>query len=425
MLLSEIIISGGTLMFVDIFNTLLNRIDKYHAEVVTIQTNLTAIPALGPENGGEGEAKKAEYIIKLLKEIKCDDIHFIKAPDDRVPIGYRPNILAIIKGRSSEKTIWIMSHMDIVPPGDPALWDSDPYTVIEKEGKLYGRGTEDDQQGFVSAFLAVKALQEEDVIPEYNVGLAIVADEETGSKYGIRYILKEYPDMFKDNDIIIIPDSGDAEGLGIEVTEKSIMWVKFNVKGKTTHGSTPEHGINAHKAGAYLIVKLDKLYKIYNNKEKLYSPPISTFEPTKKEIDVENIGTIPGQDTFYFDCRILPTYNLEDVKKSMRLYCDEIESQFGVTVDISYIYAESAPPPTPADTPAAEAIKNAVKMITGEDTFTLGIGGGTVAAWFREQNLPAVCWCTLDETLHKPNEYCVIDNVLKDARVFAHIFMQK
>ncbi|RLD33467.1 MAG: diaminopimelate aminotransferase [Bacteroidetes bacterium] len=330
-----------------------------------------------------------------------------------------------MKGKSSDKTIWIMSHMDIVPPGDSALWDSDPYTVVEKDGKLYGRGTEDDQQGFVSSFLAVKALQEDGILPEHNVGLAIVADEETGSKYGIRYVLNKYPDMFKTNDIIIIPDYGDAEGLGIEVTEKSVMWVKFYVKGKTTHGSTPEHGINAHKAGASLIVKLDQLYKIYNNKEKLYSPPISTFEPTKKEIDVENIGTIPGQDTFYFDCRILPSYNLEDVKKSMRVYCDEIESQFSVTVDISYICALSAPPPTPDDTPAAEAIKDAVKMITGKDTFTLGIGGGTVAACFRDLNLPAVCWYTVDKTLHKSNEYCVIDNVLKDARVFAHIFIQK
>jgi len=231
--------------------------------------------------------------------------------------------------------------------------------------------------------------------------------------------------MFKPNDIIIIPDYGDAEGLGIEVAEKSVLWAKFYVKGKATHGATPEHGINAHKAGASLIVKLDQLYKTYNKKEKLFSPPISTFEPTKKEIDVQNIGTIPGQDTFYFDCRILPSYDLEDVKKSMRISCDEIESRFGVTADINYICAYSAPPPTPEDTPAVEAIKKAVKNVTEKDTFTLGIGGHTVAAPFRELNLPAVCWCTIDETLHKPNEYCVIDNVLKDARIFAHIFLQK
>jgi succinyl-diaminopimelate desuccinylase len=178
-------------------------------------------------------------------------------------------------------------------------------------------------------------------------------------------------------------------------------------------------------AGAHLIVKLNQLYEIYNDNNKLYSPPISTFEPTKKEIDVQNIGTIPGQDTFYFDCRILPSYDIDDVKKSMRVYCDEIESQFSVTVDMNYIFAISAPPPTPSDTPAAEAIKDAVKMITCKDTFSLGIGGSTVASEFRELNLPAVCWYTIDETLHKPNEYCVIDNVLKDARVFAHIFMQK
>ena len=102
-------------MFIDIFNTISNRIDTYHNEIITIQTSLTAIPALGPENGGEGEAKKADYIMKLLKGIKCDDIHFIKASDDRVPDGYRPNILAMIKGKSSDKTIWFKTLQTDLP----------------------------------------------------------------------------------------------------------------------------------------------------------------------------------------------------------------------------------------------------------------------------------------------------------------------
>jgi succinyl-diaminopimelate desuccinylase len=70
------------------------------------------------------------------------------------------------------------------------------------------------------------------------------------------------------------------------------------------------------------------------------------------------------------------------------------------------------------------AVKNAVKEITGKEARAIGIGGGTVAACFREKKLPAVCWTNLDETLHQPNEYSKIDNIVTDARVFAHIFMQ-
>ena len=128
---------------------------------------------------------------------------------------------------------------------------------------------------------------------------------------------------------------------------------------------------------------------------------------------------------FYYDCRILPDYSLEEIKNQIRSISDEIQNQFGVTVNISYPQEETAPTPTAPDTPAALAIKKAVKQIYKRDAKTIGIGGGTVAAFFRRAGLPAVCWCTVDDTLHAPNEYCKIENVINDAKIFAHIFLQK
>jgi succinyl-diaminopimelate desuccinylase len=55
----------------------------------------------------------------------------------------------------------------------------------------------------------------------------------------------------------------------------------------------------------------------------------------------------------------------------------------------------------------------------------MGIGGGTVAAIFRREEFEAACWSRLDETAHQPNEYCIIDNMVNDAKVFAHIFLQE
>ena len=164
----------------DIFDYL----EKYRNDIVEIQTKLTSIPALGPENGGDGEAKKAEYIKTLLGELQYNNLEELNAPDDRVKAGYRPNLLVKIKGKSDKKTIWIMSHMDIVPPGDLTLWKTDPYQVVEKDGILYGRGVEDNHQGFISSLLAVRALREKNIVPEHDVGLAIVSDEEMGSGYG-------------------------------------------------------------------------------------------------------------------------------------------------------------------------------------------------------------------------------------------------
>jgi len=196
------------------------RIEGYSDEMVKVQAELTAIPALGPENGGQGELEKFEYVKGVLNALPIDELDEVHASDERVPCGYRPNLLAKIKGKSDAKTVWILSHLDIVPAGDLKLWESDPFKMIIEDGKLIGRGVEDNQQGLISALFAAKALREEGIVPEYDVGLAVVADEETGSKYGLRHVLAERPSAFRTEDLIIVPDAGDPEGKTIEVRKR-------------------------------------------------------------------------------------------------------------------------------------------------------------------------------------------------------------
>ena len=402
---------------------LLEQLSKYEQLVREWQTALTGIPAIGPENGGTGEAAKSRVISQILNKTGVDELIELNAPDSRVPDGYRPNLLAKLRGRSSERTLWIMSHMDVVPEGDRQLWEYDPFQATVKDGKIYGRGTEDDQQGVISSLLLVRALRDQRITPPIDLGLAIVSDEEAGSEFGIQYVLQNRPDLFRKNDWIIIPDAGNEDGTLIEVAEKSILWVKFEINGKQPHASTPEKGINAHTAGAHLIIDMENLYRQFNQSDPVYDPPVSTFEPTKKETNVENINTIPGHDVVYFDCRLLPAYSLDSLKKAIQKITVEVETEYKVRISVSYPQDISAPPPTPPDTPVAIALKKAVKAILNRDAESTGIGGGTVAAYFREAGLPAVCWCTVDDTLHSPNEYCKIENVLNDAKVFAHVCM--
>ncbi|MEM1720031.1 MAG: M20/M25/M40 family metallo-hydrolase, partial [Desulfurococcaceae archaeon] len=53
-----------------------------------------------------------------------------------------------------------------------------------------------------------------------------------------------------------------------------------------------------------------------------------------------------------------------------------------------------------------------------------GIGGGTVAAFFRRIGIPAAVWSTVDETAHSPNEYCIIGNLVADAKVMAYLMVK-
>lgn len=401
------------------------KIDTYRDEMIDVQTKLTAIPALAPVNGGDGEAKKAEYFKGWLQQSGIfDRIEQYDSPDPEVPSGKRPNLVAMMKGASSARRVWVMGHLDIVPPGDLAKWSSDPYKVKVADGKIFGRGVEDNQHGIVTPLFAAKALRELGVTAPYDLGLILVADEETGSKHGIQFLLSKHANIFQKGDYIVVPDAGAPDGTMIEVAEKSIYWLKIETKGKQCHASTPKEGINAHRAAAHLITKLDKLYRLFPQKDKVFDPPISTFEPTKKEANVPNINTIPGDDVIYIDMRVLPGIKLEDVDKAIAGMTKEVEDKFKVKITTSPAQREVAAPATPADAPVVKALSAAIKDVYKVKAKPKGIGGGTVAAFFRRYGFGAVVWSKIDEVAHQPNEYTIIDNMVGDAKVFAHLFMQ-
>jgi len=400
------------------------RIEQFRDEMVDLQVRLCALPAVAPSSGGEGEARKAEFLRSFLEDNGFEGPTLVKAPDMDAPAGYRPNLLAVYKGRSSARTVWVMTHLDVVPPGELAVWRGDPFKAWVEKGRVYGRGAEDNQQDMVASLFALKAFRAEGLKPAFDVGIALVADEETGSRKGIQYVL-EHDNPFRKQDLIIVPDAGNEKGTLIEVAEKSLLWLKIRTLGRQTHGANPEKGVNAFKAASFLVADLETLYRRFPAKDRLFDPPLSTFEPTKKEANVPNINTIPGEDVFYMDSRILPAYPVEAVEKKIRALADRIEARFGVRVEIEVKQKAPAAPPTSVRAPVVQALKRAVKAVYRKEARAAGIGGGTVAALFRHSGFAAACWSKIEDTAHQPNEYCVIDNMVGDAKVYAHIFLQE
>ncbi|MGD9487072.1 MAG: M20 family metallo-hydrolase [Calditrichaceae bacterium] len=403
----------------------LNRqIDDLGTEAIELMKNIIPIKSLGPLNDGSGESEKAEFIKDYLKAIGIKEIEEYPAPDPSVPGGLRPNLVARIPGKNRNRTVWIMAHLDVVPEGDRSKWDTNPFEAVIKNGKIYGRGTEDNNQGLVSAIMTAKAFTDEGIQPENNLAILLVSDEETGSRFGLEFMIENHSDLFKKEDIFIVPDAGESDSSMIEVAEKSILWIKFKTRGRQVHASMPEKGINAFKAASNLVVELDQLHQLFGASDPVFDPPISTFEPTKKESNVPNINTIPGDDVFYLDCRIIPEYSIEDVLARVKDICDGIEKKFNVKIEISTEQKEQAAPATPVDAPVVMALKKAVKDVYNTDAKAMGIGGGTVAAIFRRAGFNVAVWSTIDDLAHQPNEYCVIENLVNDTKVFAHVCMQ-
>ena len=412
------------MMDADKFQRVSKRIDSYHDQMIELQTALTAIPAIGPENGGDGELIKANFLKQRLMEMGFDNFRHYDAQDTRVSSGIRPNFVTTIEGKDKNKFVWIITHLDIVPPGELKLWHHDPYHAYVKDGHIFGRGVEDNQQDMVASIFAAKAILDEGLTTTNSINLAFVSDEETSSNKGLFYMIDSTDKLFNRDDLIVVPDSGNPQGTLIEVAEKSILWLCFKTKGKQCHGSNPHLGNNAFLAASHLVTKLGKLKKIFPKSDPLFDPPESTFEPTKKEANVGNINTIPGEDVFCMDCRVLPDFDLQDVISAIQKIVREIEKKFKVQIEISTAQYVQSAKPTSSDARVVKAISEAIQAVYNIKSFVGGVGAGTVASYIRKKNYPVAVWSRTNQTAHQPDENCPIDNILGNAKVFAHLFLQ-
>jgi succinyl-diaminopimelate desuccinylase len=405
-----------------ITSRLKHAIDAKRDLAVALQRDLTAIPALAPQNDGTGEKDKAHKLVEWLAKLGLPEPLGVPAPDPRVPAGKRPNLVVTIPGKAKDRTFWIMSHLDIVPPGERTLWTSDPYALVVDGDRIVGRGVEDNQQGLVASVIAAVALRELGLEPAFTVRLLFVADEETGSAHGVQHVVAAAPHLFTPADLALVPDHGAPDGSEIEIAEKSLLWLKFVTKGRQCHASTPQKGANAFAAGSLLVVRLGELARFYPAADPLFDPPVSTFTPTKKEANVPNVNTLPGEDVFYLDSRILPSIDLDGVMARIRSIADGVEKECGVTVSIETVQRASSPA-TPADAPIVKALRRAVSEIYGVAARTVGIGGGTVGAFLRHRGIATVVWSRLEGTAHQPDESCLLPNLLGDSLVMATLML--
>lgn len=411
-------------------HTIPSAVERYRDEMVRTIMELISIPAISPDYGYEGEFDKARKLLDIIGDWGFDRIDVYSAGDSRAKNGVRPNVIAYYYAEDQNAPrVWVLSHIDVVPAGDLSRWTvAKPFNPVFRDGRIYGRGAEDNGQAIVSSLYAVKTLIDLGVRPRRTIILAFVSDEETGSRYGIKWLMKNHPELFKPGDQALVPDYGVPDGSCIEVAEKSILWFRVRVRGVQTHGSTPHRGLNAHRVAVDLIQRLDRvLHERYSARDELFDPPESTFEPTVSTNSAQAPNIIPGDHEFTFDCRILPVYRVDSVLSDVHRVVSEAREAHRrggyPEIDVEILHREDAPEPTDPNSEIVQLLKKALKILRGVDVRIVGIGGGTVAAAFREMGIPAAVWSTVDGTAHEPNEYARIDNIVGDAQVIALLSM--
>ncbi|HEX9261558.1 MAG TPA: M20 family metallo-hydrolase [Candidatus Bathyarchaeia archaeon] len=396
-----------------------HQIERQKPEMVDALIKLIRVPAVAPENGGDGETLKSETLMKLLENIGFDSIERFDIEDSRVTSGKRPNIVAVCQSDSDAEKLWIVTHLDVVPAGEEKLWTvTNSFEPLVRDGKVYGRGSEDNGQSLVASLYAVKAIKSLGIKPMRSVALAFVSDEEQGSKFGIQQLIAR--GLFGKKDLIVVPDGGRPDGSFIEIAEKSLLWFRIRTIGKQAHGSLPNVGLNANRIAMQVALALDqRLHNKFSLQDDFFDVPYSTFEPTKREKNVEALNIVPGEDVSYFDCRILPKYDLDEVLDEINKVLSEFEVKTGAKIKLELLMKQASPKPMVGSEEVVNLLRKALKEARGFDARVGGIGGGSCAAFFREAGIPAIVWSTVDEVMHQPNEYTIIENMVSDAKVYA------
>jgi succinyl-diaminopimelate desuccinylase len=101
-----------------------------------------------------------------------------------------------------------------------------------------------------------------------------------------------------------------------------------------------------------------------------------------------------------------------------------IEKKFRVQIEISTAQYVQSVKPTSPDAQVVIALTEAIQAVYNVKAFAGGVGAGTVASYIRKKDYPVAVWSKTNQTAHQPDENCLIDNILGNAKVFAHMFLQ-
>jgi acetylornithine deacetylase len=235
------------------------------------------------------------------------------------PCGTKANLFATMGPAQVNGGILLSGHSDVVPVTDQD-WNSDPFTLIEKDARLYGRGT-CDMKGFIAAVLAMAPSYAERV-RNRPLHFSFTYDEETGC-LGAQHLGRILQERGLTPGVAII---GEPTMMRIIEGHKGCYEYSTHFQGLEGHGSAPDLGVNAvETAVRYVNVLLDLKDKLRG-----WAPEDSPFDPPWTTI---NVGALHGGSVHNviapkaqvdWEMRPVQTADADFVKEALRSYCDDV-----------------------------------------------------------------------------------------------------
>jgi acetylornithine deacetylase len=303
----------------------------------------------------------------------------------RVPSGdgLKADLFATIGG-SGDGGIGLSGHSDCVPV-EGQRWTSDPFTLTERHGKLYGRGS-CDMKGFLACVLASVPLFKSRALKE-PVHILISYDEEVGCT-GVRPLIARLgKDLPRPRAIIV----GEPTGMAVIDAHKRIDAYRTIVHGREAHSSLPALGVNAISAAAALVGELDRIGAEIAKKENdpRFEPPFSTVSVgTIKGGTAANI--VPKLCEFQWQVRSLPQATPAQAPRDLAAFAETalLPKMKQVTQEASIETTAENSVPAFVASKASEAVALALKLTGASET--QAVSYTTEAGLFEHAGYPSV-----------------------------------
>ncbi len=319
--------------------------------------------------------------------------------------GLKANLFATI-GPDDVPGYILSGHTDVVPV-EGQTWSSDPFTLTERDGKLYGRGS-CDMKGFLAVCLAyvdemcAKPLRQP-------LHLCFSYDEEVGciGVGGMIATLKDEP-AYPVGCFV-----GEPSSMQIVTAHKTKRSIVATVKGKSCHSSLAPHGVNAVEYAARLIVKIHEIGARLKHGplDGAYDVPFSTSHTGTVQGGTA-LNIVPEHCEFAFEFRVLPREDSDTLVDEVISYArDVLEPEMQAIAPETGFAFDYSPAIQGLDTDADAEITTIAKRLTGRNGYTK-VAYGTEAGLFDQAGIPTVIVGpgSIDQA-HKPDEFIEISEL--------------
>lgn len=324
----------------------------------------------------------------------------------------RPNVIARWEGVPGGRTLAYCSHIDVVPAGDHALWEVDPYGAEVRDGVMFGRGTSDAKGPIAACLEAIALLKGAGFEPSGTLELELVSDEESGGFQGAGYLVEK---GLISPDIAIV---GEPTSLRVVRAQRGIAWSRITTRGVAAHGSAPERGVNAIYHMAEIVRHLvDCLPDVTHPVVGGPTVSVGTISGGAK------LNIIPASCTIEVDRRTIPGETDDSVIATLQAAVDRARETYP-DIDARIEIVDSGVPfEIPESSELVRTMTASVSDVTAAPAEIIGFRGASDARFLAQAGAEVIVFGPGDITLaHTARESIRLDQLEQGALAYALAF---